>query len=150
MNDLEIQDEKEQWIDSEEEEEEDIASETYSDESDDTDAEVPDMTDPVAAASTITQGTEERKVKLTPVRASIKENGKESDSGRGWKPVIGGKLQGLEDRAQMQGASAGVAFLSPSPKQTSSEKSKSVSETPASSEHLTKEGNLLVAFNLPA
>jgi hypothetical protein len=57
MNDLEIQDEKDQWIDSEEEEEEDIASETYSDESDDTDAEVPDMTDPVAAASTITQGS---------------------------------------------------------------------------------------------
>jgi hypothetical protein len=56
MNDLEIQDEKDQWIDSEEEEE-DIASETYSDESDDTDAEVPDMTDPVAAASTITQGS---------------------------------------------------------------------------------------------
>ncbi len=101
-------------------------------------------------AKVVCTGTEERKVKLTPVRASIKENGKESDLGRGWKPVIGGKLQGLEDRAQMQGASAGGAFLSPSPKQTSSEKSKSVSETPASSEQLTKEGNLLVAFNLPA
>jgi hypothetical protein len=57
MNDLEIQDEKDQWIDSEDEEEEDIASETYSDESDDTDAEVPDMTDPVAAAAMITQGS---------------------------------------------------------------------------------------------
>ncbi|CAM6069189.1 unnamed protein product [Sphagnum tenellum] len=43
----------------------------------------------------------------------------------GWKPVIGGKLQGLEDRAQMQGAPAGGAFLSPSPKQTSRKESDS-------------------------
>lgn len=89
-------------------------------------------------------GAEDRKLKLTPVRGSIKENVKETELGKGWKPVIGGKLQVQEDRAQMQAATAGADFLSPSPKQTSSEKSISVSEAPASSENLKKDGNLLV------
>ncbi|CAK9225563.1 unnamed protein product [Sphagnum troendelagicum] len=138
MNDLEAEDDKDQWVDSEA----DLASEAYSSESDDTDAEVPEVTDPVAAAtSTIVQGAEDRKLKLTPVRGSIKENVKETELGKGWKPVIGGKLQVQEDRAQMQAATAGAAFLSPSPKQTSSEKSISVSEAPASSENLKKDGN---------
>jgi hypothetical protein len=54
MNDLEAEDDKDQWVDSEA----DLASEAYSSESDDTDAEVPEVTDPVAAAtSTIVQGS---------------------------------------------------------------------------------------------
>ncbi len=54
MNDLEAEDDKDQWVDSEA----DLASEAYSSDSDDTDAEVPEVTDPVAAAtSTIVQGS---------------------------------------------------------------------------------------------
>lgn len=69
-----------------------------------------------------------------------KGNGKEIDIGRGWKPVIGGKLQGLEEIAPMQAINGGPVSSSPSSKQqTSSEKSKSPPANPAA-DKLKKDG----------
>jgi hypothetical protein len=70
-----------------------------------------------------------------------KGNGKEIDIGRGWKPVIGGKLQGLEESAPMQAANGGPVSSSPSSKQqTSSEKSKSPPAANPAADKLKKDG----------
>lgn len=106
----------------------DHPSDCYSSESgDETDAEVPDVTDPLACGSNLLQGAGNGKrfPKLTSVvgnNSSVANSSRRGfregvDIGRNWKPVNFGEHQGLEGILPMQVSSVGPGSSPASSKQ---------------------------------
>ncbi|XP_024381386.1 uncharacterized protein [Physcomitrium patens] len=131
----------------------DHPSDCYSSESgDETDAEVPDVTDPLACGSNLLQGAGNGKrfPKLTSVvgnNSSVANSSRRGfregvDIGRNWKPVNFGEHQGLEGILPMQVSSVGPGSSPASSKQqTGTDMSVSPPLANAAVDKLMKDGN---------
>jgi len=128
----------------------DHPSDCYSsgDSGDETDAEVPDVTDPAACTSNHLQGNGKRFLSSvigtnnSVANSSRRGFREEIDSGRSWKPVMFGEHQELEEILPMQVSTAGPASSPASSKQqTGTDMSVSPPLANATGDKLMKDGN---------
>lgn len=121
--------------------ESDSDADHYSSESgDETDAEVPDVTEPSPCSSNLLQGNGKRFVNGTGNNNSVANSSRRgTDIGRSWKPVMFGEQEGI---MQMQTSTAGPTSSSPSSKQqTGTDMSVSPPLANAAGDKLMKDGN---------